>query len=216
MKKISCIFVAMILLLLSACSAGTTGDVAVTESTATVIFTETDAPETITLPLPQDNTEFSFLSGAGGWRTVIKVNRDGTFTGWYSDSEMGEIGEGYSHGSVYTCTFSGKFGNIEKINDFSYKMMLEEVKTEKAPGEAWIEDEIRYVATEPFGLNDPINSQECTEFMFFLPDTPTDQMPEEFLNWWPYRYAQDTDPKTILSCYGILNVATNYGFFTMQ
>ena len=215
MKKISCIFVAMILLL-SACSADTTGDVAVTESTATVIFTETDAPETITLPLPEDNAEFSFLSGAGGWRTVLTLNRDGTFVGWYHDSEMGEIGEGYSHGSVYTCTFSGKFGNIEKINDFSCKMTLEEIKMEKSPGEEWVEDEIRYVATEPFGLNDPINNQSCTDYILFLPDTPTDQVPEEFLSWWPYRFSQDTDVKTTLSCYGILNVTSNYGFFTAE
>ena len=213
MKKISGIFVVLMLLLCSACSTNNPDDWDVPESTVTLIPTETDAAENDLLPLPQDSTEFSFLSGAGGWRTILTLNRDGTFVGWYLDSEMGEIGEGYPNGSAYTCTFSGKFENIERINEFSYKMTLADIKTEKAVGEAWIEDEIRYVASGPFGLNDPVGNQECTDYIFCLPDTPTDQVPEEFLSWWPYRYTQDTDPKTTLSCYGILNVTTNYGFF---
>jgi len=168
------------------------------------------------LPLSGDGVEFAFLSGAGAWRTVISLNRDGTFTGWYLDSEMGETGEGYPKGSAYTCDFSGKFENIEKLNEYSYKMTLTDVETNKAVGEEWIEDEIRYVASAPHGLNDPINNQECTEFVFFLPDTPINQVPEEFLSWWPYRYTQETARKTTLSCYGILNTATNFGFFTSE
>jgi len=168
------------------------------------------------LPLSGDGVEFAFLSGAGAWRTVISLNRDGTFTGWYLDSEMGETGEGYPKGSAYTCDFSGKIENIEKLNEYSYKVTITDVQTNKAVGEEWIEDEIRYVASAPHGLNDPINNQECTEFVFFLPDTPINQVPEEFLSWWPYRYTQETARKTTLSCYGILNTATNFGFFTSE
>jgi len=168
------------------------------------------------LPLSGDGVEFAFLSGAGAWRTVISLNRDGTFTGWFLDSNMGEIGEGYPHGSAYTCTFSGRFENIEKVNAYSYKMTLTDLKTEKAVGEEWIEDEIRYIASDPYGLNDPDSEQACTEFIFFLPDTPIDQVPEAFLSWWPYRYSQESDAKTTLSCYGILNVTTEFGFFTTE
>ena len=168
------------------------------------------------LPLPNDGTEFSFLSGAGAWRTIITLNRDGTFTGWYLDSNMVEIGEGYPQGSVYVCDFSGKFDGIEKINQYSYRMTLTDVKTEKVVGEEWIEDGVRYIASEPYGLFDTFNNQECTEFIFFTSDTPIDQVPEEFLLWYPFRGSLEEDPKTTLSCYGILNVTTNVGFFTTE
>ena len=236
MKKFLSILLIVIMLSLSTCntqnpnstSAGTTDTTTKTTvantsesnttdaTTDTATIPETNATEISQLPLPAENAEFSFLSGAGAWRTIITLNRDGTFTGWYLDSEMGEVGEGYPHGSAYTCTFSGKFVNIEKVNAYSYKMTLTDIKTEKAVGEEWIENEIRYVASEPYGLNDPINEQKCTEFIFYLPDTPVDQVPEEFLTWWPYRYTQETAPKATLSCYGILNVTTSFGFFTTE
>ena len=230
MKKFLSFFLVAILLFLSACNTHTPNDTDATTESAATESTFTDVSESSTtettsetntiknnqLPLPKESEEFSFLSGAGAWRTIITLNRDGTFTGWYLDSEMGEIGEDYPHGSAYTCTFSGKFVNIEKVNAYSYKMTLTDIKTEKAVGEEWIENEIRYVASEPYGLNDPISEQECTEFIFYLPDTPVDQVPEAFLTWWPYRYTQETAPKTTLSCYGILNVSTNYGFFIAE
>ena len=215
MKKSLCIFLMAITLCLSACNTHAPNDpvAAITETNA---VPETSLLEGGQLPLPEEDTEFSFLSGAGAWRTVITLNRNGAFTGSYLDSEMGEIGEEYPKGSVYICDFSGKFENIEKIDAYSYKMTLTDVTTEKAVDEEWIEDEIRYVASAPHGLNDPINMLECTEFVFYLPDTPVDQVPEEFLIWWPYRYTQETDPKDTLSCYGILNVTTNFGFFTTE
>lgn len=230
MKKFLSFFLVAILLFLSACNTHTPNDAdTATESTATEsTFTnvsESSTTETTSesntikknqLPLPKESAEFSFLSGAGAWRTIITLNRDGTFTGWYLDSEMGETGEGYPNGSVYICDFSGRFENIKKVDEYSYQMTLTDIQTEKPVGEEWIEDEIRYVASDPHGLNDPDNNKECVEFIFYLPDTPVDQVPEAFLTWWPYRYTQETAPKATLSCYGILNVTTSFGFFTTE
>ncbi len=213
MKKLLSLLTVVVLLCLSACDTYIPNK---TEDTPTSSTTEVISFESNQLPLLNDGVEFSFLSGAGAWRTIITLNRDGTFTGWYLDSEMGETGEGYPKGSAYTCDFSEKFENIEKLNEYSYKMTLTDVETNKAVGEEWIEDEIRYVASAPHGLINSDNEQEYTEFIFFLPDTPIDQVPEEFLSWWPYRYSQETASKTTLSCYGILNVTTNYGFFTTE
>ena len=215
MKKLLCVLLAAILLCFSACGTATEDSSIISTQYATeATTTDTSPSEAGLLPLPGESAEFAFLSGAGAWRTIITLNRDGTFTGWYLDSEMGTIGEGYPNGSAYVCEFSGKFENIEKIDAYSYKMTLTGVKTKKEVGEEWIEDGIRYIASAPHGLDDPISGQECTEFVFYLPDTPIDQVPEEFLTWWPYRYDQNTDPKTTLSCYGILNVITEFGFFT--
>ena len=214
MKKTLSIFIAAALFLLSACGTTPPERTPPAESSPPASSSVAEPSGLELLPLPQENTEFSFLSGAGAWRTLLTVNRDGTFIGWYLDSELGETGTGYPNGSAYTCTFSGTFVNIEPINEFSYKMTLADIKTEKPVGEEWIEDSIRYVASEPYGLNDPLNGQECTDFVLYLPSTPVDQVPEEFLSWWPYRYAPETEKKTTLSCYGILNVTTEYGFFT--
>ena len=182
MKKFLTILLIVIMLSLSACNTHKPNSTSANTADATVM-PETNAIEIGPLPLPEESVEFSFLSGAGGWRTIITLNRDGTFTGWYLDSEMGEVGEGYPCGSVYTCTFYGKFENIERVNAYSYKMALTDIKTEKAVGEEWIENEIRYVASGPHGLNDPITNQLCTEFVLYLPDTPVEQVSEEFLTF---------------------------------
>lgn len=159
------------------------------------------------LPIPGRSADFSFLSGAGGWRTRMLLNADGSFTGVFHDSEMGEVGEGYSKGSVYVCSFSGKFTDIERIHDYAYRMNLYHVETERQPGETWIEDDIRYVAHDPYGI------EEGETFIFYLPDTPLSEVPEAFLIWWPYRYDQNAENRETLSCYGILNKTTDYGFF---
>ena len=52
---------------------------------------------------------FVFSSGAGGWFTELELQPDGSFTGSYHDSEMGEFAEDYPNGTVYVCEFSGRF-----------------------------------------------------------------------------------------------------------
>ena len=169
-----------------------------------------DSTEPALLPLPSENTEFSFLSGAGGWSTILTLNRTGSFRGYFHDSELGDQAEDYPNGTIYVCSFRGEFTDFEKINEYTYRMHLPNVITEKPEGEEWIENGIRYVANTPHGMEDG------TEFILYLPNTPIREVPEEFLIWWPYRYSQNDDPKEVLSCYGILNVATNYGFFTAE
>jgi len=180
----------------------TTGSSTTEASTAEVAGTQTDR-----LPLPQDTLSFSFCSGAGAWGTELRLNKDGTFTGLFNDSDMGDMGEGYPNGTRYTCSFSGKFENIVQVDALTYKMTLEDIQTERASGDEWIDDGVRYIATGPYGL------EGGKEFIFYLPDTPVNTLSQEFLSWWPYRYDQNTNPKTTLSCYGILNVATGHGYF---
>ena len=93
-------------------------------------------PEALTvLPLPAETVQFSFLSGAGGWSTELVLNQDGSFTGQYHDSEMGDIGEDYPYGSIYVCSFAGEFVDFEKLSEYAYKMNLTNLTTENATGE---------------------------------------------------------------------------------
>ncbi|MBO5935898.1 MAG: hypothetical protein J6Q94_10485 [Clostridia bacterium] len=237
MKKFLSIFVVVMMICLTACGSNVTepatdadNNNVVTEqqsatdknendTAAATTETSTKKDDTVNedekvtvLPLADASADFSFLSGAGGWSTEMTLNKDGSFTGTYHDSEMGSVGEGYPNGSMYICEFSGKFGNFEKINDYSYKMTLTEIKTEKAAGEEWIEDEILYIASNPNGLTDAEGENNATEFILYLPETPVNELTEDFLSWWPYRF----DAKTTLSCFGIRNVATDNGFFTAE
>lgn len=154
--------------------------------------------------------EFVYSSGAGAWQSIITLNSDGSFKGTYSDAEMGSNGEDYPNGTVYTCEFSGKFKDIKQVNDYTYSMTLAEITTEKKEGEEWIEDQIRYIAAGPFGL------ESGKEFLFYTPETPIKELSEEFLNWWPKRYFQEEQALEKLSCYGIYNKETESGFFTSE
>lgn len=168
------------------------------------------------LPLPEENIEFCFLSGFGLWHTSIYLNRDGTFTGEYYDADMGATGEGYPNGTVYTCVFSGEFGDIEKLDEFSYKMTLTSFITEKVAGNEWIEDGTLYVATNPYGLCERETGKICREYIFYLPETPISHVPEDFANWRMFVPPRDELTDVILYLYGILNVTTNDGFFTEE
>ena len=62
--------------------------------------------------------QFRFSSGAGAWATILNIREDGSFHGWYQDSNS-EIGEGYPNGSCYQCDFSGQFTEPMKVNDYT-------------------------------------------------------------------------------------------------
>lgn len=143
-----------------------------------------------------------FSSGAGGWSTTLTLSEDGSFTGAFSDSEMGERDENdYPNGTVYFCNFSGQFANIKKVNDYTYSMTLDSVVIDKEADR--IEDGIRYKEGEPSGMD------SGTEIYFYTPDAPVSELPDGFLSWWQTR---STDATT-LGCYGIYNKSADAGFF---
>lgn len=149
--------------------------------------------------------DLMFASGAGGWSTDLTLERDGSFTGVYHDSEMGSTGPEYPNGSCYICTFSGRFGDIRQVNGHTWTMSLEALTIQETPAEEWIEDGIRYITSEPYGL------EEGKEFLLYSPETPAEGLDEEFLTWWPSWNVEDTGT---LNCWGLLNQEMGYGFFT--
>ncbi len=151
---------------------------------------------------------FVFASGAGAWGTLLTLNADGSFTGGYNDSDMGDSGEGYPHGKHYYCEFQGKFGDFRKIDNNTLSMTLEELTFQPEEGSEEIRDEILHVGAKPLGL------ESGTEFVLYLPDTPVTELTEDFLSWWPGRYEWDGETEIPLGCYGILNQETGAGFFS--
>ena len=166
--------------------------------------------------------EFDFSSGAGAWGTYLFVEEDGSFAGVYHDSNMGETGPGYNHGTVYYCAFSGKFGALKKINENTYETNIEEISYEDVPGREEIKENILYVYTVPYGLDGG------ETFRFYLPATRIADLPEEYIDWvrWSIpgymdnwnseTFTSDLPEDATLDAYGLYNVEAMNGFYSYQ
>lgn len=152
--------------------------------------------------------EFWFASGAGAWSTVLSIHEDGTFEGEYHDSDMGDTGEGYPGGVMYLCEFSGKFTEPEKVDDYTYSMKIESIKTDQAPDTEEIKDGIRYIYSGPYGL------EEAEEILIYLPGSPFQELPEAYRSW--VGYGLSDTPDTKLPFYGLYNVAEELGFSSSE
>ena len=169
-------------------------------------------------PLPENENypmEFVFSSGAGAWGTHLTLYSDGSFTGQFSDANMGETGKNYPNGTVYHCSFTGTFTMEEPLDIHSYPMTLTEVTAEPTASEEQIVDGVLYVTAGPYGLyNDSIDGDGSMSrnFMLYAPTAPVFGLDEELLSWWPGRYEQ-TPPET-LSCWALWNMDAGTAFFT--
>ena len=152
--------------------------------------------------------EFVFTSGAGGWETVITINSDGTFTGEYKDSEMGDTGENYPNGTMSICNFKGKFTSPKQVDEYIYSMKLEYLEQEKNPGDEYYEEGTRYLVSEPYGFD------HADEFLIYFPGIAIANLPDGFTIWLnAFLNVQTTE---IFPHYGIYNVGGEEGFVSYQ
>lgn len=152
--------------------------------------------------------DFTFMSGAGGWSTVLTIHPDGSFSGNYFDSDMGDSGDGYD-ATQYVSTFHGTFKNIQQKDDHTYVMQIDTLETEETQSE-WIEEteygRVRYVASAPYGLDGGTN------FELYLPGTAVSSLPSEYVDWVRMPMMLDEGAAT-LPGYGFYNVEEKDGFF---
>ncbi len=120
--------------------------------------------------------EFLFCSGAGAWDTELDMGENGTFTGSFHDSEMGETGEGYPYGSIYVCSFHGQLSDPKQLDDYIWTARIT-VEPDEGQAPETIENGIRYVTTTPYGL------EKGTNVTIFFPGTPVERLPEGFMAW---------------------------------
>lgn len=158
-------------------------------------------------------TGYEFLSGVGGWASELFLNPDGTFTGDYHDSDMGDDGEGYPNGTIYVCAFSGRFGNVKRVDEYTYSMHLVELNIEETPAEEWIEDGVRYVASGPYGL------ENADEILVYLPGSWVRSLPYGFVSWvaMPRAWGWNGEPDPVLLPFcGLYNVADEEGWSSYE
>ncbi len=182
------------------------------------IMTENKADETITIngftitektsTFPEEFAKkYIYSSGIGAWWTQIKVNKDGTFSGNYRNGDWGDSGDGYDC-TKYQCDFQGKFEMVGKIDEYSYLVKLSDLSVTETEGKEWIVDRVRYVTSQPYGIED------SEHFVFYTPETPIKDLDEDFLFWWPLIFKEE--PPETLQCYGIYNIDVGVGFISEE
>lgn len=119
--------------------------------------------------------EWSFCSGVGGWSTDMHIEADGSFNGEFHDSEMGDCADEYPDGTVYFCSFSGRLSVIGQADENTWKIRVE--KLEKDEGKEAIDDGIRFVPADVYGLS------EGDEMLLYRPGTPAGVLTEDMQLW---------------------------------
>ena len=137
------------------------------------------AEETVQAPTFEtlSDLEWLFTSGAGAWYTVMQIGPDGTFTGDFHDSEMGDAGEDYPYGTVYGCLFHGEMTLGGQTGEYAWEMHVDALELDEGQVPETIEDGIRYVTAEPYGIS------AGADMTLYLPGTPVSALPEGFLYW---------------------------------
>lgn len=152
--------------------------------------------------------EFVFSSGVGAWATCLTVSEDGSFEGEYFDADMGDTGEGYPNGVMYRCNFSGKFTQPVQVNEYTYTMQIEELQLEQTPGTEKIQDGVRYIYSEPYGVSG------AGEILLYLPGASIEELPEGFTSW--ISMTTGDFEASELTSYGLYNVETESGFLSYE
>ena len=118
----------------------------------------TSVPQTPSAVLPQNLPQnWLFSSGAGAWGTEIYLNKDGTFTGVYGDSD-GDI--------HYESVFSGRFVNVRQLDALTYTMTIDQLTIQGELGSSYWKDGQNHIIAEPAGL------KAGETFTLHLPGTP--------------------------------------------
>lgn len=144
-----------------------------------------------------------FSSGVGAWNTTVTLGEDGAFTGLFHDSEMGEMAEAYPNGTVYGCLFHGQFSDPKPVSANEWRLTVA-LEADEGQLPEVIEDGVRYVTTEPYGLKDG------QEVVLYAPGTPVNTLPESLMFW---THLNEIDPHAeTLPFFVLWNEAEESGF----
>lgn len=148
--------------------------------------------------------KFEFCSGAGGWVEEFAIEKDGYFTGKFHDSNMGDTGEGYEDGTLYSSSYSGYFTDLIKINDHTYQMTLEDISYKESTGSEEIRQNVRSIYTDSYCLSG------TDTFTIYLPGTPLSEISEDIYFWISWYNQSETELTMIV----IVDETNGYGIYS--
>lgn len=140
--------------------------------------------EDASLPETLSALDWTFSSGVGAWSTDLRIQADGSFSGSYHDSEMGDDGEAYPDGTVYQCVFSGHLTIGEQTGEKTWKVLVDQLVRDESQPEEFIQDGIRYIRSEPYGLS------EGDEMVLYAPGADLSALSEE-MQFWAHAWTGD-------------------------
>ena len=140
-------------------------------------------------------------SGDGGWGTTVLISPDGSFSGYYHNSDEDVTGADYPNGTRRECYFNGNFSPPVKIGEFEYSVKCTSLIPDGTVGKEEIMGGVKVIISEPQGFDG------ADEFRIYLPGKKTDDLSEKFLSW-----AHELESDGALTAYGLYNVAGQQGF----
>lgn len=194
MKKIICLLLTLCLIITVGCGGKKDDDTSSAISYSTYkgcIKIPDEVPKSFILAPTQNTT----------WSTKLTLNKDGTFTGEYRETLADQVENDTEYTLIYLCNFEGYFKDIKKVDEHTYTLTLGEYTMQYALGDEWVDGNVYYQSTEPFGI---ANSEE---FGLYLPGKTTEGLKDNFLMW--------VNHKTLggkLDTYALHNTAVGYGF----
>ena len=149
---------------------------------------------------------FSFSTGAGGASTTITFGANGSFTGTFTDSEMGLVGDKYPNGTVYTSEFYGSFADPKWESDYKYSIRLNGLYMKHALGVETIVDGVRYVTTSASGF------EKAGYFSVYLPGAPISKVTAPVVTHVGNVEGWGTAVPSSLPCWAIYNIGGQVTF----
>ena len=139
-----------------------------------------------------DGMEWTYTSGVGGWSTEMYTRENGSFIGYYHDSEMGETGNGYPNGTIYVCSFTGQMGPAEQVDENTWRIRVDSVVRDETPETIDEGAGVRFVPSDVCGVS------EGETFLLYRPGTPVSVLTEE-MKFWAHITDQETPPAELES-----------------
>ena len=136
--------------------------------------------------------EWSCSSGVGAWSTDLRILADGSFSGEYHDTDMGDAADEYPNGTVYCCSFTGRMSVLEQLDDKTWKLRVDALRTDGSQPETSIDDGVRYIRAESYGITaDDV-------MLLYGPGTPLGGFSDDML-FWTHAVLQDPQPDALNS-----------------
>lgn len=181
----------------------TTAPAATASETAASTTAETESESSGTVLSDQESLAFfaahadTYLlsSGAGGWAAYLELASDGSFYYNFHDSDAGVY---------YLCHADGQFGEVIKLDDYSYAVRVDYFDMENVEGEEWTETDtdgtqINFVASDSYGIH------QGDMLIFYAAGIPLSELPEGYIQWYrmPRALSEDAvpDPFTLNGFY---------------
>lgn len=110
-----------------------------------------DPAAMIQVPLPDSFSCITVSVGIADWR--IMPEDDGSFDGSFGVWNWGDNGPDFPMGTCSIINMTGVFSQVQKVSDYSYKMIVDKAEKTQQAGETYLSDGGRYVVEEGWGLS---------------------------------------------------------------